>query len=67
MNSDPRKSQDHGDDVATLIRLAGQRPAVPEERIERARPAARTTWQQETRRRSRARYLWGAAALAAAA
>jgi ferric-dicitrate binding protein FerR (iron transport regulator) len=67
MTSDTRNSKNHGDEVATLIRLAGQRPAIPEDRIERVREAAHATWRRETRRRSRNRYVWGAAALAAAA
>lgn len=67
MTSQTRQTNDHGDDVAALIRLAGQRPTIARERIERAREAAYATWQRETRRRSRRRYAWGAVALAAAA
>jgi ferric-dicitrate binding protein FerR (iron transport regulator) len=67
MTSDTRHTKDHGDDVAKLIRLAGQRPPIPEDRIQRAREAAHATWRSETRRRSRNRYVWGAVALAAAA
>jgi ferric-dicitrate binding protein FerR (iron transport regulator) len=58
---------DDRDDVAALVRLAGKRPAVPVERGERVRAAARAQWQREVRRRSRTRYLWTAAGLAAAA
>jgi ferric-dicitrate binding protein FerR (iron transport regulator) len=67
MTSDTRHTKDPADDVATLIRLAGRRPAIPENRVERARDAAHATWQREIRRRSRRRYAWGAVALAAAA
>ena len=55
------------DDIATLVRLAGKRRAVPDERAERVRSAARAQWRQEVRRRSRRRYAWYAAGLAAAA
>lgn len=46
------------DDVATLVRLAGKRKAVPRERAERVRAAAQEQWQREVRRRSRRRRLW---------
>ncbi len=67
MTADDGSMRNDGDDIRTLVRLAGQRPPVPEEHIARAREAARSTWRQEVRRRSRGRYLWGGAALAAAA
>lgn len=55
------------DDIAVLVRLAGKRRAVPPVRAERVREAARTEWRQVVRRRSRARRLWTAAGLTAAA
>jgi ferric-dicitrate binding protein FerR (iron transport regulator) len=69
MNEDERLAKDEGDDVATLVRLAGWRRAVPPERTERVRAAALACWQQELRGRSRRlRYVWAAGvALAAAA
>lgn len=54
-------------DVATLLRLAGRRPPVPAERLERAKAVAHTTWRREVRNRSWKRYLWTAGAFAAAA
>ncbi len=56
-----------GDGIGTLVRLASQRPPVPEEHIARAREAARSVWRQKVRRRSLGRYFWAGAALAAAA
>ena len=67
MSKDERQIKDSGDDVAVLVRLAGQRPPIAEERIERTRTAARETWLRETRRRSRSRIIYGAVTLAAAA
>ncbi|HSK80865.1 MAG TPA: hypothetical protein VLQ45_30715, partial [Thermoanaerobaculia bacterium] len=58
---------DSPDDVARLIRLAGRRPAVPEDVAARVRAAAHEQWQSGLRRRARARFLWTAGALAAAA
>jgi ferric-dicitrate binding protein FerR (iron transport regulator) len=58
---------DSPDDVASLIRLAGRRPAVPEDVAARVRAAAHEQWQSGLRRRARARFLWTAGALAAAA
>jgi hypothetical protein len=55
------------DDVAMLIRLAGRRPAVPDDVAARVRAAAHEHWQNGLRRRARARSLWTAAGLAAAA
>ena len=55
------------DDVATLVRLAGKRKAVPPERTERVKAAARAEWQRQVSRRS-TRRIWagvGGAALAA--
>ena len=53
--------------VATLLRLAGPRPAVPEERAARARVAVHEAWREAVRARRRRRVfvLTGAATLAA--
>jgi len=67
MNDHRQPPTEDRDDVATLLRLAGKRPAVPPERAERVRAAAHAQWSREVRRRSRRRYLYGAAGLAAAA
>lgn len=58
---------DSRDDVARLIRLAGRRPAVPEDVAARVRAAAHEHWQSGLRRRARVRFLWTAGTLAAAA
>lgn len=55
------------DEIAALIRLAGRRPAVPEEVAARVRAAAHEHWREGLRRRARVRWLWTGAALAAAA
>jgi ferric-dicitrate binding protein FerR (iron transport regulator) len=55
------------DDIALLIRLAGRRPAVPEDVTARVRAAAHEHWRNEVRSRARVRFLWTAGALAAAA
>ena len=56
------------DMTAHLLRLAGPRPAVPAERVERIRHAVTATWRAELRRhRLRRRLVTGAAVLAAAA
>ena len=67
MNPDDDRSPTPRDDIATLIRLAGRRHAVPEEVAARVRAAAHEHWQGELRRRARARVLWTATGLAAAA
>lgn len=67
MSEKPERPADDRDDVARLVRLAGKRQAVPPERAERVRRAARLRWQHEVRRRHRIRIVWTAAALAAAA
>jgi ferric-dicitrate binding protein FerR (iron transport regulator) len=68
MKEDHERPADDRDDVATLVRIAGKRPAVPRDRFERVKGAARAQWQREVRRRSRKRYAWiGAAAATAAA
>lgn len=54
--------------VATLLRLAGPRPAVPVERRERVRPAVHAEWEQSVRwRRRRNVAIWVVGSLAAAA
>jgi hypothetical protein len=67
MNPDDDASVDPRDDVAALIRLAGRRPAVPEEVAARVRAAAREHWRHGVRRRARVRYLWTGAVAATAA
>lgn len=67
MIEDRTPNEDRSDDVARLVRLAGQRPPVPGERVARVRAAAREAWLRESRRRSRRRLIWGGVALAAAA
>ena len=67
MKKDHGDSMNVRDDVATLVRLAGKREAVPRERAERVRAAAQAQWQHEVRRRSRSRTLWTGVGLAAAA
>lgn len=67
MNREDDPSPDPRDDVAALIRLAGRRPAVPEDVAARVRAAAHEHWQSGLRQRARARWLWRGAALAAAA
>lgn len=67
MNREHDPAREPRDDVATLIRLAGRRPAVPEDVAARVRAAAHEQWQSEVRRRTRARFLRTATALAAAA
>lgn len=67
MKPEDDRSPEQRDDIATLIRLAGRRRAVPEEVASRVRAAAHEHWQRELRRRSRARFLWTATGLAAAA
>jgi ferric-dicitrate binding protein FerR (iron transport regulator) len=67
MSEEPRRPTDERDDVAALVRLAGKRQAVPGERAECVRAAARDEWRRGLRRRARRRYAWAAAGLAAAA
>ena len=56
---------DEDDALARLLRLAGPRPATPEERTDRVRAAVRKSWLAEIQ--SRARLRWYAWALASAA
>jgi ferric-dicitrate binding protein FerR (iron transport regulator) len=51
------------DMIATLLRLAGRRPAVPAEITSRVRTAVHDEWLQQTRSRSRMRWIGVAAAL----
>ncbi len=67
MMGDEEHGGEGADDLARLIRLAGERTPLPEERVERAREEARRVWQREIRRRVAWREIRGGAALAAAA
>lgn len=70
MKDEPRVPSNDHDDVGELIRLAGKRTAVPSERTERVRAAAREAWKVETGRHARKRRmsLWaGLGGCAAAA
>ncbi len=67
MKKDHGQPMNERDDVATLVRLAGKRQAVPRERAERVRAAAQAQWQHEVRQRSRTRTIWMGVGLAAAA
>lgn len=67
MSPDPKRPPDNGEDVATLVRIAGPRPAVPPERSERVRQAARASWQHVVEQRSRGRRARVVFALATAA
>jgi nitrite reductase/ring-hydroxylating ferredoxin subunit len=59
---------DHQDEVERLLRLAGPREAVPEERTARVRAAVHAEWQRHTRARARRHAVaWALAATAAAA
>jgi hypothetical protein len=67
MNESRENSASERDDVATLVRLAGKRQAVPTERAERVRHAAHAQWRREVGRRARRRRIWTAVALSATA
>lgn len=54
-------------DIADLISLVGPRPAVPPERMARAREIGREHWRRELRGRTTRRRLWAAAAVGVAA
>ena len=58
---------DRDDDVGRLIRLAGRRHTVAQERTARVRAVVQKEWLDGVRRRKRQRIIWGAAALAVAA
>ncbi|HYO12213.1 MAG TPA: FecR family protein [Thermoanaerobaculia bacterium] len=66
-NSEDDPAPEPRDEVAMLIRLAGRRPAVPDDVAARVRAAAHEQWQSGLRRRARARFLWTTAGLAAVA
>jgi len=66
MTLEPNDEKEKRDDVATLIRLGGPRPAVPPQRLDRARAAARASWRQAVQRRSRSRNVWAVALTLAA-
>lgn len=51
------------DQIATLLRLAGRRPAVEQDRAARVRNAVHEAWQEQTAGRSRRRWLSAAAAV----
>jgi ferric-dicitrate binding protein FerR (iron transport regulator) len=53
------------DDIGALLRLAGKRQPVPDDRTRRVRAAAHAKWREQVNRRSRARVTWAAAAAAA--
>ena len=55
------------DDIATFIRAAGRRPAVPADRAMRVKAALHAHWNREVARRRRLRYVWTTVALGAAA
>ncbi len=65
MNDTHNDPRDGRDEVAELIRLAGKRQAVDEERTNRVREAARAQWRTVVRQRRRRR-LWVAGMSAAA-
>ena len=68
MSHDNQQPNQERDDIAVLMRVAGRRRAVPAERMQRAREAARAEWQQAvTRGRSSRRRRIGIAASVTAA
>lgn len=66
-NDDSRPDSADRDDIATLIRAAGRRQAVPADRTMRVKAALHERWTGEISRRRRRRYLWATVTLAAAA
>ena len=59
---------EEGDQIGSLLRLAGPREAVPENRMRRVRAAVHAEWRQQPRARSpRVTVAWSMAALAAVA
>ncbi len=52
------------DPIATLLQLAGRRPAVPPEIAARVRESVRDEWTRSTRRRTQTRWMAAAACLA---
>lgn len=67
MTDERERSGENRDGIARLIRLAGRREPVPEERTRRVKTNVRRHWQAELRRRSRARFRRTAVILATAA
>jgi ferric-dicitrate binding protein FerR (iron transport regulator) len=67
MDEERRKRNEKPDDVGALLRLAGKREPLPQQRFDRVRAAAHGQWRKETRGRKRQRILWTAASLLAAA
>ena len=63
-----KPSRAEADQIGSLLRLAGPREAVPEERMHRVKAAVYAEWRQQPRARSpRVTIAWSMAALAAAA
>jgi ferric-dicitrate binding protein FerR (iron transport regulator) len=56
---------DEDDTIAKLVQLAGRRPAVDPERMNRVRESVHAEWQQVARKRKRTRVILGAIAVAA--
>ena len=56
-------SDEHEDQIAALLRMAGPRPRVDAERTERVRAQVHAEWQDGLRRRARSRWLGVAAAV----
>lgn len=54
------------DAIAALVRLAGRRPPVPEDAMQRVREAVHDEWLESISRRRRTRWIGSAAAVAAA-
>jgi ferric-dicitrate binding protein FerR (iron transport regulator) len=67
LSPDRDDRDDHADEVAALIRLAGRRPAAPPDAAARVRAAIHDHWRREVRQRRRVRSLWAAGLAAAAA
>src|SRR5262245_46948932 len=66
-NDDDKLIQTDGDEVGELIRAAGRRPAVPNDRAQRVKSAAHAHWSLQVARSRRRRYVLYTAALGAAA
>lgn len=55
--------ENENDPIATLLQLAGRRPAVPADITARVRQAVREEWESRARRRTRMRFAMAAAAV----
>jgi ferric-dicitrate binding protein FerR (iron transport regulator) len=55
--------QNENDPIATLLQIAGRRPAVPADVTARVREAVREEWERSARRRTRRRFALAAAAV----